>query len=87
MVLEISPLAYYKLILHCLKYPHCAVNGVLLGKVGKGTLHALDAIPLFHLSLGTTPLQEVALTQVRPAVTCDDIDKTVWHALYTLVAK
>jgi len=75
MVLEISPLAYYKLILHCLKYPHCAVNGVLLGKVGKGTLHALDAIPLFHLSLGTAPLQEVALTQVRPAVTCDDMTR------------
>lgn len=77
MVLEISPLAYYKLVLHCLKYPHCAVNGVLLGKVGKGTLHALDAIPLFHLSLGTAPLQEVALTQVRPDMTCYDIDKPV----------
>ena len=84
MVLEISPLAYYKLVLHCLKYPHCAVNGVLLGKVGKGTLHALDAIPLFHLTIGTAPIQEVALTQVRPAMEWHDIDELVSELVLAL---
>ena len=31
---EFSLRAYCKMVLHAAKYPHCAVNGVLLTKVG-----------------------------------------------------
>ena len=30
---EFSGRAYYKMVLHAAKYPHCAVNGLLLTKV------------------------------------------------------
>ena len=32
--IEFSARAYCKMVLHAAKYPHCAVNGVLLTKVG-----------------------------------------------------
>ncbi|XP_077982115.1 ER membrane protein complex subunit 8-like [Glandiceps talaboti] len=60
--------AYTKILLHAAKYPHCAVNGVLLAdkkrlKESK-TLIYVDAIPLFHLALGLAPMLEVALTRI-----------------------
>ena len=65
---DIYASAYCKLILHCAKYPHCAINGVLLTDKTKnkdtGNITIVDAIPLFHLSLGLSPMMEVALTQV-----------------------
>lgn len=69
--LHISARAYTKMILHAVKYPHLAVNGVLLAKVQTSTaksanrLEIIDAIPLFHQCLHVTPMAEVALTQVR----------------------
>jgi hypothetical protein len=54
---QISILAYCKLILHAAKYPHAAVNGLLLAKKPtdsdgeddkKEDVEILDAIPLFH---------------------------------------
>lgn len=67
-----SPRAYCKMILHCAKYPHCSVNGVLLAgnpkskdsKSGSGLVF-VDAIPLFHICLDVSPMYEIALTQVR----------------------
>ncbi|XP_036326141.1 ER membrane protein complex subunit 8/9 homolog [Rhagoletis pomonella] len=58
--------AYAKIIFHAAKYPHLAVNGVLLGeKAPKGnTVQIVDAIPLFHQCLYVTPMAEIALTQV-----------------------
>ena len=60
--------AYCKILLHSSKYPHCAVNGVLLAERPKNKdakhYHITDAIPLFHLSLTLAPMMEVALTQV-----------------------
>lgn len=63
--------AYAKLMLHAAKYPHCAVNGILLAdgsKVKDGNrnqdLEIVDAIPLFHHSHYVSPMAEVALTQV-----------------------
>lgn len=63
--------AYAKIILHAAKYPHCAVNGVLLADAGKTkeggrnqSLDIVDAIPLFHHSHYVSPMAEVALTQV-----------------------
>jgi len=69
--LKFSARAYCKMMLHAAKYPHCAINGVLLAeeqkskedKKGRG-LFICDAIPLFHHCLHVTPMAEVALTQV-----------------------
>ena len=67
-----SSRAYAKMILHCAKYPHCAVNGVLLaeslktkGSKNSENLLFVDAIPLFHICLHLSPMYEVALTQVE----------------------
>lgn len=59
--------AYSKLVLHAAKYPHCAVNGVLLAdaaKVKQKRIEFVDTIPLFHIQLNLTPMSEIALTQV-----------------------
>lgn len=65
-----SSRAYSKIIMHCAKYPHCAVNGVLLAVEDKNTdkpksITYVDAIPLFHLCLHVTPMAEIALSQVE----------------------
>lgn len=54
------------MILHAAKYPHCAINGVLLAKSSAKNkeIEFVDAVPLFHLALNLTPMAEVALTQV-----------------------
>nr|CAD7193887.1 unnamed protein product [Timema douglasi]CAD7573062.1 unnamed protein product [Timema californicum] len=67
--IKFSARAYCKMIFHAAKYPHCAVNGVLLAedsksKEDKKGLFILDAIPLFHLCLHVTPMAEIALTQI-----------------------
>ena len=67
MKLRLSPRAYAKILLHTSKYPHKAVNGVLLGdeNLQDGEIYVLDAIPLFHTCLGLAPMLEVALARVR----------------------
>ncbi|CAN7940676.1 unnamed protein product [Ixodes hexagonus] len=70
--------AFSKMLLHCLKYPHHAVNGVLLADERRKQttndaqqtpqqqqqLHIVDCVPLFHQCLGLTPMLEVALVQI-----------------------
>lgn len=68
LAMNVSPLAYAKMILHAAKYPHLAVNGVLLGKPTTAQakqFEIVDAIPLFHQCLYVTPMVEVALTQIE----------------------
>jgi hypothetical protein len=69
--IKFSARAYCKMILHAAKYPHCAINGVLLAEEQKSKddkkgrcLFICDAVPLFHLCLHVTPMAEIALTQV-----------------------
>ena len=64
---SLSLRAYAKILLHTAKYPHKAVNGVLLGVENPkdGEIYALDAIPLFHITLGLAPMLEVALARVE----------------------
>lgn len=63
--------AYSKMILHAAKYPHCAINGVLLAKsdrkrnVNSGLISVSDCIPLFHQIEGLSPMVEVALAQIE----------------------
>ena len=65
----LSRKAYVKPLLHAAKYPHCAVNGLLLAERQKHRdskiLRIIDAIPLFHSSLTLAPMMEVALTMVH----------------------
>ena len=65
MKVSISSRAYSKILLHASKYPHKAVCGVVIGHENSDSqIDVLDAVPLFHLSLGLAPMMEVALTQV-----------------------
>lgn len=67
---RLSTLAHVKLLMHALKYPSASVNGFLLVEEGSekkgesGCIDIVDAIPLFHLGHGLTPMIEVALLQV-----------------------
>lgn len=71
---KLTTQAYCKMVLHGAKYPHCAVNGLLVAErqrprkehppgAGSHTLF-VDCIPLFHGTLALTPMLEVALTLV-----------------------
>ncbi|XP_076244669.1 ER membrane protein complex subunit 8/9 [Calliopsis andreniformis] len=68
--ISFSSRAYCKIILHAVKYPHCAINGLLLAKQknkgdGKSVeLRIEDVIPLFHICLHVSPMAEIALTMV-----------------------
>ncbi|KAE8748931.1 hypothetical protein FOCC_FOCC004336 [Frankliniella occidentalis] len=67
--------AYCKMILHAAKYPHCAVNGLLLGRLNKekDELMLTDAVPLFHICLQVSPMAEIALTQVDQLAASKDL--------------
>mmetsp|Transcript_26897 Transcript_26897/g.58721 ORF Transcript_26897/g.58721 Transcript_26897/m.58721 type:complete len:229 (+) Transcript_26897:144-830(+) len=62
---DILPLV--KILLHAAKYPHCTINGVLLGSVdgSSNSVKIVDAIPLFHVSTSLAPPTELALSQVE----------------------
>ena len=61
-----SPKAYGKIVFHCAKYPHQAVNGVILGSLAKKENRVIvqDSIPLFHNDLDLTLMLEISLSQV-----------------------
>ncbi|KAL5466843.1 hypothetical protein EMCRGX_G030994 [Ephydatia muelleri] len=72
MHFSLSAKAYAKIVLHCCKYPHRSVNGVVVGVVSTKKdqgVQIQDAIPLFHLNLALAPMLEVALSQVETYVT------------------
>lgn len=71
----LSAQAYCKMMLHAAKYPHCAINGLLLAKPkSKGDKSAdwqiEDAMPLFHLCLHVSPMAEIALNMVNNQTNC-----------------
>ncbi|KAK2500230.1 hypothetical protein MC885_017688 [Smutsia gigantea] len=74
---KLTTQAYCKMVLHGAKYPHCAVNGLLVAEKqkprkehlplgGPGAHHTLlvDCVPLFHGTLALAPMLEVALTLI-----------------------
>ncbi|KZC04215.1 PREDICTED: ER membrane protein complex subunit 8/9 homolog [Dufourea novaeangliae] len=73
--ISFSSRAYSKIILHATKYPHCALNGLLLAKQKNKSdsksveLRIEDAIPLFHICLHVSPMAEIALTMVDQLAT------------------
>lgn len=72
MPIQLTSQAYCKMLLHTAKYPHCAVNGLLVAekmKEKKRDGHSdpvlcVDCVPLFHGTLALAPMLEVALTLV-----------------------
>ncbi|XP_074090923.1 ER membrane protein complex subunit 9 isoform X2 [Macrotis lagotis] len=62
---EISARAYVKMCLHAARYPHAAVNGLLLAPAPRpgGCLCLSDCVPLFHSHLALSVMLEVALNQ------------------------
>ncbi|KAI0052215.1 UPF0172-domain-containing protein [Auriscalpium vulgare] len=63
---KLTDLAYSKLIVHALKHPHAAVNGVLLGTAQPGgkTVDIVDAVPLLHHWVNLSPMMELGLEKV-----------------------
>lgn len=67
-VFKLTTQAYCKIVLHGAKYPHSAVNGILVAekhkrKEGQHVLF-VDCIPLFHGTISLAPMLEVALTLI-----------------------
>ncbi|XP_074588462.1 ER membrane protein complex subunit 8/9 homolog [Curcuma longa] len=66
---EVSQIAYIKLVLHALKHPSSAVNGLLLGRLRQdgstATVEVADAVPLSHGQIGLLPALELALIQIE----------------------
>ncbi|OWK53247.1 ER membrane protein complex subunit 8 [Lonchura striata] len=64
--MKLTTQAYCKMLLHGAKYPHCAVNGLLVAERPPAPQPALlvDCIPLFHGTLALAPMLEVALTLI-----------------------
>ena len=56
--------ALLKILLHAIKYPAFGVNGVLISKMDKGSVTAVDAVPFVHNYLSLVPAFEAALCQV-----------------------
>ncbi|KAI1726008.1 ER membrane protein complex subunit 8 [Ditylenchus destructor] len=68
-MVEVGLIPYSKMVLHAVKYPHCAVRGVLLGETktaeeasssGSVAYKIVDAIPALHNSL-LSPQMEILL--------------------------
>lgn len=74
MPIQLTSQAYCKMLLHAAKYPHYAVNGLLVAEKTKEKkkdrdhsepILCVDCVPLFHGTLALAPMLEVALTMVR----------------------
>nr|CDS26240.1 Neighbor of COX4 [Hymenolepis microstoma] len=63
--LHLESLAFAKILLHASKYPHLAINGVLLGEYDQGKFIIQDCVPLFHGCLTLAAMLEVALSQIE----------------------
>jgi len=63
---EIAQNAYIKLVLHSLKHPTSAVNGILIGRISPSNdvVEIADAVPLFHSHIPLLPQLEISLILV-----------------------
>ncbi|GAU28286.1 hypothetical protein TSUD_256140 [Trifolium subterraneum] len=62
---EVSQNAYIKLVLHSLKHPTSAVNGVLIGRISNDTVEITDTVPLFHSQIPLLPQLEISLILIE----------------------
>jgi len=63
----LSATAYAKIKMHCFKFPHCEVTGILLANRDFPT-EVTDAVPLFHQGNKLLPMVEVAFQQVQNVI-------------------
>uniref|UniRef100_A0A0N5AUA7 MPN domain-containing protein n=1 Tax=Syphacia muris TaxID=451379 RepID=A0A0N5AUA7_9BILA len=63
MEIQITTHCYLKMILHALKYPHCAVLGLIIGDESSIS-KCVDAIPVIHESASLVTALEAALLSV-----------------------
>ncbi|XP_027329653.1 ER membrane protein complex subunit 8/9 homolog [Abrus precatorius] len=64
---EIAQNAYIKVVLHSLKHPTSAVNGVLIGRISPSNdaVEIVDAVPLFHSHIPLLPQLEISLLLIE----------------------
>ncbi|KAK2378162.1 ER membrane protein complex subunit 8/9 protein-like [Trifolium repens] len=62
---EVTQNAYIKLVLHSLKHPTSAVNGVLIGRISNDTVEITGAVPLFHSQIPLLPQLEISLILIE----------------------
>ncbi|QCE01856.1 ER membrane protein complex subunit 8/9 homolog isoform X1 [Vigna unguiculata] len=64
---EIAQNAYIKLVLHSLKHPTSAVNGILIGRISPSNdvVEIADAVPLFHSHIPLLPQLEISLILIE----------------------
>ncbi|XP_063704346.1 ER membrane protein complex subunit 8/9 homolog [Culicoides brevitarsis] len=79
---SVSAKAYAKILLHAAKYPHLAVNGLLLSdKSDKSRSPAIvDAIPMFHQCVHVTPMAEIALIQAEARAAKENLQIAGYYA-------
>nr|CDJ87017.1 Uncharacterised protein family UPF0172 domain containing protein [Haemonchus contortus] len=65
MAVDVAPVPYSTIILHCLKYPHTGVYGILLGTKTGNKFKVSAAVPISHESSPLAPAVEVALAIVH----------------------
>ncbi|VDL65512.1 unnamed protein product [Nippostrongylus brasiliensis] len=65
MGVDVATVPYSTIILHCLKYPHSGVYGVLLGSKTGSKIKVTAAVPISHESSPLAPAVEVALAIVH----------------------
>ncbi|RDY08106.1 ER membrane protein complex subunit 8/9-like protein [Mucuna pruriens] len=64
---EVAQNAYIKLVLHSLKHPTSAVNGILIGRISASNdvVEIADAVPLFHSHISLLPQLEISLILIE----------------------
>merc|ERR1711865_42137 len=62
--MRITDAAYTTIAMHALKYPDCAICGVLVGQPD----NILRAVPLLHGQVTLSPMLEVAFSQVEAMI-------------------
>lgn len=70
------------MVLHAAKYPHCAINGLLLAstKDSSNNIEIVDAMPLFHQNLHLSPMVEIALIQAEAIGAASDLQIAGYYA-------
>ncbi|TIC68454.1 UPF0172-domain-containing protein [Wallemia mellicola] len=63
--MSINAQIHSKIIAHAGKYPECAINGILIGRLDDKNVELVDAIPVQHLWNKLSPVLEMALQLVE----------------------
>ncbi len=66
--LHFSSRAYSKMVLHAAKYPHAAINGLLLAEAkskNSKDVFVVDAVPLFHQVCGIHFMRSLVLFRIH----------------------